>query len=216
MLINLGAKPSLITEYLNQLRDVEVQSSRLLFRKNIERLGALFAYEISQKLKYKPKQVQTPLGVITCPNLVEQPVVASILRAGLPFQQGIMNFFDDADSCFVSAYRKHKPDGSFEIELGYQAHPRLDDRILIIADPMLATGRSMVSVYQKLVASGKPKETHMAVIVASQTGVDYVQNHAPEVNLWTGAIDPELNKDFYIVPGLGDAGDLAFGEKIQH
>lgn len=213
---NLSEEPSLISEVMAELRDVKLQSSRLLFRKNMERLGQMMAFEISKVMPYSIQKVQTPLGIAECSMLKEQPVVATILRAGLPMQAGFLEVFDKADTCFVSAYRKHEADGSFSIQLGYHSHPSLKDRILILCDPMMATGKSMVAVYEKLIRTEKPKVTHIVSAVASREGLEFVKKALPEAHIWVAAVDPELNSKFYIVPGLGDAGDLAFGEKAQH
>lgn len=213
---DLGSKPSLISGCLAQLRDKKLHGSRLLFRRNLERLGQMMALEISKELEYKKEKVASPLGIADFDALKEQPVIATILRAGLPMQSGFLDFFDQADTCFVSAYRKHTSENKFEIELGYQSHPPLQDRILILCDPMLATGRSMVAVYKKLTESERPKVVHIACAVSSKEGIEYVLKNIPEATIWTAGIDPELNDQFYIVPGLGDAGDLAYGEKKQH
>jgi uracil phosphoribosyltransferase len=186
------------------------------FRRNLERMGEIMAYEISKTLEYKSVEVQTPLTTTNCNVIAEPPVLAIILRAALPMYQGLLNYFDTADNAFISAYRKHKPDGTFEIELEYTACPSLENRTLILCDPMLATGASMVVTIQKLAKMGIPKQIHIAAAIASQTGIEYVQKHLPHVHIWVAAIDPILNDQKYIVPGLGDAGDLAFGEKIQH
>ncbi|MDZ4787289.1 MAG: uracil phosphoribosyltransferase [bacterium] len=212
---NLSITPSLIGECMAELRDIELQKSRLLFRKNLERLGQMMAFELSKSLNYVNKSVQTPLGVAECQVLKDQPIVATILRAGLPMHAGFLDFFDKADNCFASAYRKHNKDGSFSIELGYHAHPSLQDRTLILIDPMLATGKSMVEVYKLLTRTEKPCQVHVVSAVASQEGLDYISRTMPEAEIWVASIDQRLDSHFYIIPGLGDAGDLAFGEKEQ-
>lgn len=211
----LNKTNSIGNHFIAELRDVQVQKDSLRFRENLERLGKLLAYELSKSLDYDEVEIITPLG--TSPNqlLVEQPVLITILRAGLPFFQGVLNFFDKAQSAFVGAYRS-KPDAKnqFQINMEYLASPDLSDKTIIIIDPMLATGQSLVSAYEGLVANhGKPKKLHLVVAVASQEGLEYVQKELPEASIWIGAVDQKLNEKAYIVPGLGDAGDLAFGAK---
>jgi uracil phosphoribosyltransferase len=185
------------------------------FRRNLERIGEIAALEISRRFPYTLREVTTPLGIAPVMVPAEQPVVGTILRAGLPMHQGILNYFDHADNAFISAYRKHHKDGSFEISLEYVSAPPLDGRILILADPMLATGASIVTTYKAILQRGKPKHTHIVAALGSTSGVEYVKRHMPsEVDIWIGAIDEELTAQSYIVPGLGDAGDLAFGEKL--
>jgi uracil phosphoribosyltransferase len=207
---------SLFTRFISEIRDVEIQKDQMRFRKNMERMGEIYAYEISKTLEYKPTETTTPLGIAETTNLVAEPVVATILRAGLPLHFGILNFFDKAENAFISAYRKHHKDNSFEIALEYVACPDLTDKILILCDPMLATGSSMTLTYKQLLSRGKPRHTHLVSVIASRQGVDYVKSHMPDTNytLWCGAIDEELTAHAYIVPGLGDAGDLAYGNKI--
>lgn len=214
-IINLSTEDSLLNEFVSELRDVTIQNDRLRFRRNIERIGEIMAYEVSKQLKYMPRTVQTPLSISTDSKLAEQPVVATILRAGLPFHQGFLNYFDRADNGFVSAYRKYKDTLKFDIHIEYIASPRIDGRVLIITDPMLATGGSMELSYHAMLTKGEPKEVHVACIIASQEAVDYVASKFPadKTTIWCAAIDPELNEHSYIVPGLGDAGDLAYGEK---
>jgi len=215
MVHNLSQSNSIINQFISELRDVEIQKDRMRFRKNLERMGEIFAYEISKTLSYIVREVITPLGVSNVPVLGEQPIIGAILRAGLPLHQGILNFFDQADNAFISAYRKHHKDGSFDIKLEYVSSPSLDNRILILADPMLATGSSIVMTCKALLAKGRPKQTHIVAALASAQGIEYVKMHLPsDVTLWIGALDEELTAQAYIVPGLGDAGDLAFGEKI--
>jgi uracil phosphoribosyltransferase len=213
----LSEKNSIINHFIAELRDVEIQKDRMRFRRNIERIGEIAAYEISKTMEYETKDVVTPLGIAPTPLLKELPVVGTILRAGLPLHQGVLNYFDGADNAFVSAYRKHHKDGSFDIRLDYMSSPSLEGRILILADPMVATGSSIVVTFKEMLQGGKPKHTHIIACIASTEGVEYVKSHLPsDVTLWIGAIDEELTAQSYIVPGLGDAGDLAFGTKTQH
>jgi uracil phosphoribosyltransferase len=215
MVINLSSECSLICDWISEIRDVQVQSDRMRFRRNLERIGEIAAYEISRKLVYEEKEVQTPLGISQCKVLKEQPVLATILRAGLPLHQGLLNYFDKADNAFISAYRKHNLDGSFEISLDYISCPELENRVVIISDPMLATGSSLVKTIQYLRDEGHPSEIHVVVAIACTVGIEYVKRSEPHVKIWCGAIDEELTAKGYIVPGLGDAGDLAFGTKVQ-
>lgn len=206
---------SIANQFIAELRDVNIQQDSFRFRTNMERLGALFAYEISKTLAYEEVSIQTPLGQAPTQLVPQQPVLATILRASLPLYQGFLSIFDKAESAFIGAYRSpHKADNSFDIVQGYAATPSLQDRVLILMDPMLATGKSMVSTLERLLQYGKPTQLHIASIIASRAGVQYVQEALPEAKLWMGAIDEEMNQKFYIVPGLGDAGDLAFGEKL--
>jgi uracil phosphoribosyltransferase len=216
MVYNIGENNSLVTQYISEIRSVKIQNDRLRFRRNLERLGEIIAYEISKTLPYRKEVVTTPLGTIDVPVLEEQPVIGTILRAGIPMHHGILNYFDHADNAFISAYRKHTEGGSFVIELEYLACADLQDRILIVADPMLATGASMVKTLKQVFEIGKPRHTHIACVIASRAGIKMVQEHLTDYTIWTAAIDEELNPQSYIVPGLGDAGDLAFGEKMQH
>jgi uracil phosphoribosyltransferase len=215
MVINLSSECSLLCDWISEIRDVQIQSDRMRFRRNLERIGEIAAYEISRKLVYEEKEVQTPLGISQCKVLKEQPVLATILRAGLPLHQGLLNYFDKADNAFISAYRKHNHDGSFEISLDYISCPELENRVVIISDPMLATGSSLVKTIQYLRDEGHPREIHVVVAIACTVGIEYVQRSEPQVKIWCGAIDEELTAKGYIVPGLGDAGDLAFGTKVQ-
>ncbi len=213
----LGKENSLFNQFIAEIRDEVIQKDPLRFRKNLERVGEIFAYEISKKLVYKTREITTPLGVSKIPLLEQQPVLATILRAGLPTHQGLLNFFDKAENCFISAYRKYGPDGEFHIEFEYIASPLLDNKVVIMVDPMLATGSSMEIAYHALLKKGEPSHIHLVSVIASQQGIDYVINMLPQekITLWVGAIDPEMTPNSYIVPGLGDAGDLAFGEKID-
>lgn len=198
-----------------ELRDIQQQVDRLRFRTNLERIGELAAIEISKKLQYDTREVQTPLGIAACKTLKEQPVLTTILRAGLPLHNGLLRIFDKADNAFISAYRKHKIDGSFEISMEYMSSPDLDGRIIILSDPMLATGSSLVKAIQYLREEGRPKEIHIVAAIACTVGIEYVLRAEPQVTIWCGDIDEELTAKGYIVPGLGDAGDLAFGPKEQ-
>jgi uracil phosphoribosyltransferase len=215
MVINLSAECSLVCEWISELRDIQVQTDRMRFRRNLERIGEMAAYEISRHLQYVEKEVQTPLGISQCKVLKEQPVLATILRAGLPLHQGLLNYFDRADNAFISAYRKHNRDGSFDISLDYVSCPDLENRVVIISDPMLATGSSLVKTIQFLREEGHPSEIHVVAAIACTVGIEYVKRSEPNVKIWCGDIDEELTAKGYIVPGLGDAGDLAFGTKVQ-
>jgi uracil phosphoribosyltransferase len=215
MIVNLSEQHSLVSNWLAEIRDVSVQTDRMRFRRNLERIGEAAAYEISKVLPFTEQEVQTPLGIATCKLLKEQPVLATILRAGLPLHQGLLNYFDKADNAFISAYRKHNKDGSFEISLDYVSCPDLEGRILIISDPMLATGSSLVKTIHFLKEEGGPSAIHIVTAIACTVGIEYVKREDPSVTIWCGDIDEELTAKGYIVPGLGDAGDLAFGTKVQ-
>jgi len=215
MVYNLSQQHSLISNWVSELRDAEIQQDRMRFRRNLERIGETIAYEISKLLPFEEKEVQTPLGIAEAKVLKEQPVLATILRAGLPLHQGLLNYFDKADNAFITAYRKHEKDGSFVISLDYVSSPELDNRVVIISDPMLATGSSLVKTIHFLKEEGNPREIHIVVAIACTVGIEYVIREEPSVILWCGDIDDELTAKGYIVPGLGDAGDLAFGTKIQ-
>ncbi len=215
MVINLSKTYSLLSEWVGELRDIQVQADKMRFRRNLERIAETAAVAISEKLVYEEKEVQTPLGVANCKVLKEQPVLATILRAGLPMHNGLVNIFDKADSAFISAYRKHKLDGTFDIRLEYVSCPDLDGRVLIISDPMLATGSSMVKTIQALRDEGNAKQVHIVTAIACTVGIEFVKRAEPNVTIWCGEIDEELTAKGYIVPGLGDAGDLAFGPKTQ-
>jgi len=216
MVIDLSKKNSLLNHWVAELRDVNVQNDRMRFRRNIERIGEVAAYELSKTLAFKSVEVTTPLGIAPTQLLNEQPVLATILRAGLPLHQGMLNYFDKADNAFISAYRKHHPDGSFEISLEYLSCPDLNNRILILCDPMLATGASLVETIQAIQKTYTPAQIHIVVTIASQKGIEHVEKElGAEIPIWCAAIDPILNDKSYIVPGLGDAGDLAFGTKMQ-
>jgi uracil phosphoribosyltransferase len=201
-------------QFLAEMRDANVQQDRLRFRKNQEKIGEILAYEISKKLKYVETEVQTPLGtaIVNVPEV--QPVLGTILRAGLPFHQGFLNFFDKSPSAFITAYRKVKKNGTFIINIDHIATPDLDGKIFILCDTMLATGQSIVEVCKELLATYQIKELHIAAIIASTEGIEHVKANLPKAHLWLGAIDDEMTSKAYIVPGLGDAGDLSFGEKV--
>jgi uracil phosphoribosyltransferase len=210
----LTEEHSYYNQLISEIRDQHIQSDRLRFRSNVERLGELTAYEISKGLKYVKREVTTPLGISEDYLLKEQPVIISILRAGLPLHQGLLNLFDKAENGFISAYRKHHKDGSFDIELEYLACPNLDGKTVILADPMLATGSSMVLAYKALLNHGKAKRFHIVSLIASREGLAYTKRNLPtSATIWLGAVDQEMTAQSYIVPGLGDAGDLAYGFK---
>ncbi|MBG9377024.1 uracil phosphoribosyltransferase [Panacibacter sp. DH6] len=216
MVRNLSDQHSLLTNWLSELRNTDIQDDRMRFRRNLERIGEAMALEISKELPWEVKDIQTPLGIHPSKILQQQPVLATILRAGLPLHNGLLNYFDKADNAFVSAYRKHDPDGNFIIELEYLSCPPLDDRILIISDPMLATGASLVKTIEAMKDEGTPSEIHVVCAIACTVGIEYVIREAGDaVKIWCGDIDDELTAKGYIVPGLGDAGDLAFGLKSQ-
>lgn len=213
--INLGQKNSLLNKFVAQLRDINIQKDSLRFRKNLERIGNIFAYEISQVLESSVKPVTTPLGIAQTSTYDDQIVVATILRAGLPLHEGILNYFDEAQNAFVAAYRKYHKGEDFQIKIEYCSTPDLEGKTLIIADTMLATGSSIEATYKRLLEEGEPKHTHLVCPVCSAYAVEYIQKYLPgdKVTLWVAAIDEELTSRSYIVPGLGDAGDLAFGTK---
>lgn len=216
MITELGKQRSVVGRFLAELRDVNVQTDPLRFRRNLERIGEAIAHELSRTLPYEEREVITPLGTARVIVPAEEPVLATILRAGLPMHQGMLNWFDKADSAFISAYRKHrKGEDGFDIEVEYLSSPVLDDRILVLCDPMLATGQSMVLVYKALLARGRPKALHIVSAIASAEGVEHLRRHLPpDTRYWIGAIDEEMTAQAYIVPGLGDAGDLAYGRKV--
>ncbi|MGV8962043.1 MAG: uracil phosphoribosyltransferase [Candidatus Saccharimonadaceae bacterium] len=215
-IVNFSEQNSLLNTFVREIRDVQVQNDRLRFRKNIERIGEIMAYEISKDLNYTQQNINTPLGNTNVNILKDEIVIATILRAGLIYHQGFLNFFDGADNAFVSAYRKYKENQlSFNIHIEYIASPLINDKILIITDPMLATGGSMELSYHALLTKGKPKHIHIATVIASQQAIEYCKEKFPSENttIWAAAIDPELDDHAYIIPGLGDAGDLAYGSK---
>ncbi|MDY4649201.1 MAG: uracil phosphoribosyltransferase [Muribaculaceae bacterium] len=213
--INFANTPSLVSRYMLELRSVDIQNDRLRFRTNIDRIGQIMAYEISKRLEYKETEVTTPLGKCICQEPAEQIVLATILRAGLPFHHGFLSYFDHAENAFVSAYRRYKEKGdTFDVLIEYLASPSIEGKTLILVDPMLATGSSMDLAYRALLSKGTPAHIHVASVIASKQSVEYIRQHLPDdTTLWCGAIDDEVNFHSYIVPGLGDAGDLAYGEK---
>lgn len=213
MITILTKQNSIANHFLAELRDVRIQQDRMRFRRNLERLGEVMAYEISKTLEYHNVDVETPLGVANTHLMPQQPVIATIMRAGLPFHQGLLNVFDRADSAFIAAYRHTKKSGEFEIHKKYQNTPNLDDKVVIMADPMLATGKSLVLCCKDLLSEYNIKELHIATVIASEEGIQHVRAFLPEVQVWVGAVDNELTSKSYIVPGLGDAGDLAYGNK---
>lgn len=214
--INLGESNSVLNNFMSQLRDKDIQKDRMRFRRNLERVGEIFAYEISKVLDYSTKQFCTPLGIADIPTYDNQLVIATILRAGLPLHQGILNVFDNAQNAFVAAYRKYDRGDDFHINIEYASSPDLTGKTLILADTMLATGSSLEITYNRLLEDGEPLHTHLVCPVSSVFAVDYIKKHLPsdKVTLWVAAIDEELTTHSYIVPGLGDAGDLAYGDKI--
>lgn len=214
--INFADRDSIVSQYMTELRDVNVHGDMLRFRHNLERIGEIMAYEISKTLSYSTKTIDTPLAKCECKEVVNDVVLATIFRAGLPFHQGFLNFFDHAENAFVSAYRKYREKENFDVFIEYIASPNLDGKTIILCDPMLATGASMELSYRALLTKGTPAHIHVASVIASEVAVDYVKKTFPEdkTTIWCGAIDPIINSHSYIVPGLGDAGDLAFGEKI--
>lgn len=211
----LTEKNSIANSFIAELRDVKIQNDRMRFRKNIERLGQIFGYEISKSLEYESHDIETPLGVAKVSLPASRVVIASILRAGLPLHHGLLSYFDKADNAFISAYRKHHKDGTFEINLEYVTCPDLEDSVLILTDPMLATGASFAAALDVLYRHGTPKEIHLVTVIASTHGINFLKRTHPRCKIWTGAIDEELTAKSYIVPGLGDAGDLLYGEKLQ-
>jgi len=215
---HLSETPSILNTYISEIRDKTIQKDSMRFRRNIERIGEILGYELSKSLEYNPKTVTTPLGSLQMQLPKEDVVLCSILRAGVPLHNGLLNYFDTAENAFISAYRHHKDNPeSFEIVVEYLACPNLENKTLILADPMLATGQSMIATFEALKPFGTPKEIHLVSVIGAQKGVDFVaKNFDTNSHLWIAAIDDELNNKGYIIPGLGDAGDLAFGEKLQH
>ena len=211
----LGAADTIFNQFIAELRDAAIQQDRLRFRHNLERIGGIMAYEISKTLEYETKEVVTPLGIKETRLLKEQPVIATILRAGVPFHNGMLDMFDHADSAFVAAYRKYDKNEDFEIKVEYYSSPELDDKVLILCDPMLATGESIVKTLDGLLDEMQPKHIHIAAVVASADGLEHVKRKMSRkpVTIWVGCIDEELTAKAYIVPGIGDVGDLAYGEK---
>lgn len=213
MLVNLSNKNSIVNRFVAEMRDVSIQADRMRFRRNMERIGEICAYEISKELAYRDEAVTTPLGTAHMSVHSQEPVVATILRAGLPLHQGVLNYFDRADNAFISAYRYHHRDHSFEVKVEYASCPPLEGRILIIADPMVATGTSLVLSYKALLQYGQPEQVFVVTAIGSEAGLNHVKMNIPGVKIFAAAVDAELTAKAYIVPGLGDAGDLAFGEK---
>ena len=216
MIQNLSLHHSIFNQFVAEIRDTVIQKDSMRFRRNLERMGEIMSYEISKQLIYETRQTQTPLGIAQTSHLVAQPIIATILRAGLPMHIGVLNYFDQAENAFISAYRKHHKDNSFDIHVEYVSSPHLDGKTLILCDPMIATGSSIVLAYKAILEKGTPEHTHIISAISSQQGVDFVKANLPtkDFTIWCGAIDEELTSHSYIVPGLGDAGDLAYGVKI--
>lgn len=212
----LSQQHSIFNQFVAELRDTVIQADSMRFRRNLERIGEIIAYELSKTLEYESRETVTPLGISQTSHLKRQPVIATILRAGLPIHLGVLNYFDRADNAFISAYRRHHKDNTFDIHVEYVSSPSIEDKVLILCDPMIATGSSIVLAYKAILAKGTPKHVHIVSAISSKQGVDYVKANMPTQNftIWCGAVDEELTAHSYIVPGLGDAGDLAFGEKI--
>ena len=212
----LSNEVSLVNSWINELRNVEVQTDRMKFRRNMERIGEIAAFEISKKLDYKEVEITTPLDKIKVKEIAVQPVITTILRAGVPLFQGVLNYFDKADCGFVAAYRKHDMNDYFSIKQDYLTCPNIEGRPLIVADPMLATGASLIEALKDLLTHGKPSQIHIVAAIASRQGAEAIRTAYPEAHIWIGAIDEGLTSKGYITPGLGDAGDLSFGEKLQN
>lgn len=212
----LSENNSVLNHFLGQIRNVNVQNDSMRFRRNIERIGEIMAYEMSKNFNYRDVEIKTPLGIKKTTEIHEELVLCSILRAGLSLHLGFLNYFDNVENGFVSAYRHHyNNDDAFDIKVEYQAVPSIADKTLLLIDPMLATGQSMVAVFNKLIEKEKPKEIHIAVIIAVPEGIKYLKKHLPDYcHLWIATLDEKLNEKNYIVPGLGDAGDLAYGRKL--
>ena len=213
--VNFAEYNSLMSQYMRELRDVNVQHDMMRFRRNLERMGEIMAFEISRTLAYRKEKISTPLAETECEVIADKIVLGTIFRAGVPFHQGFLNFFDTAENAFVSAYRKYKEKENFDVCIEYLASPNLEDKIVVIADPMLATGASMELSYRALLTKGTPRHIHVASVIASQRAIDYVSETFPKdrTTIWVGAVDEHINDHSYIVPGLGDAGDLAYGVK---
>lgn len=214
-IVNFDDNHSVISQYMMELRNVDIQHDMLRFRRNLERIGEIMAYEISKTFNYRQVEITTPLDTATCNVIADKVVLGTIFRAGVPFHLGFLNTLDQAENAFVSAYRKYKEKKNFDVFIEYIASPRLDGKTLILADPMLATGASMELSYRALLTKGEPEKIHIASVIASQVAIDYIRERFPDdkTTVWVGAIDPEINSHSYIVPGLGDAGDLAYGIK---
>lgn len=212
--VDFSKTNSVVNKFIAEMRDVNIQNDRIRFRRNIERVGEAIAYELSHELNYEEQDITTPLGIAEVNLPSDQIVAGTILRAGLPLHQGVINVFDDAENAFVSAYRKYTDDFNFDIHIEYIASPTIDDKVLVLCDPMLATGGSMELAYEALLTKGTPKKLHVVSVIASRQAIEYLEDKLPEdATVWVGAVDEFLNQHKYIVPGLGDAGDLAFGEK---
>ena len=213
---HISENNSILNKFISEIRDVTIQKDSLRFRRNIERIGEVLGYELSKNLSYICKDVVTPLGIKKINKTTNNIVLCSVLRAGLPLHQGLLNYFDDAENAFISAYRHHpNNDATFEIVVEYFAAPKIENKTLLLADPMLATGQSLVAVYEAIIKNGTPKELHIVAVIASREGIDFIKTHFPEnTHLWIAAIDNDLNEKGYIIPGLGDAGDLSFGTKL--
>ena len=215
MVVDLSKQNSVVSQYMADMRNIDVQKDSMRFRANLERIGQILGYEISKKLDYRAGEVTTPLGMASVQTIASQPVVATILRAGLPLHNGILSILDRAENAFISAYRQHHKDGTFDVHVDYLASPSIEGKELILCDPMLATGTSMVLSYQAMLLKGKPKHIHAVAVIASTLGIEYVRKNMPaNTTIWCCGVDEELTAQSYIVPGLGDAGDLAFGEKL--
>lgn len=214
-IINFADRPSLVSRYMLELRDIDIQKDPMRFRTNLDRIGQIMAYEISRRLDYVDVDVRTPLGTAVCQDIADKLVIATILRAGLPLHHGFLSYFDHAENAFVSAYRRYKEKGdSFDVLIEYLASPSIEGKTLLLVDPMLATGSSMELAYRALLSKGTPAKIHVASVIASAASIEYVKSTFPDdTTVWVGAIDPEINAHSYIIPGLGDAGDLAYGEK---
>ena len=215
MVHNLSKDHSLVSNWVSELRDINVQEDRQRFRRNLERIAEVIGYEISRELETEEKEITTPMGIARAKVLKDQPVLATILRAGLAMHNGLLNYFDRADNAFLSAYRKHNSDGSFEIALEYMSCPPIDGRVVILSDPMLATGASLIKAIQYLKDAGNIKKLHIVCAIAATKGINALQQAEPDATIWCGDIDDELSDKGYIIPGLGDAGDLAYGAKMQ-
>jgi len=214
MIFDLSKTNSIANVFVSEIRDEHIQKDAMRFRKNLERLGEYFAYEVSKTLTYQDTETQTPLGIAKCKQLVDQPVLATIMRAGLPMQKGLLNVFDKAECAFISAFRKSNNTGGFNVQVEHISTPDLTDKVLIMADPMLATGLSMVLCCKELINRFPVRELHLVVAIASTEGIRHVRANLPKAKIWVGAIDEEMTSKSYIVPGLGDAGDLAYGNKL--
>lgn len=216
-IINFADKPSLVSRYMLELRDIKIQKDPMRFRCNLARIGEIMAYEVSKRLHYENVDITTPLGPCICQDIADKVVLATILRAGLPFHEGFLKYFDHAENAFVSAYRRYKEKGdSFDVLVEYLASPSIEGKVMVLVDPMLATGSSMELAYKAMLSKGEPSHIHVCSVIASKQSVDYIAGHLPadKTTIWLGAIDDEVNSHSYIVPGLGDAGDLAYGEKL--